>query len=519
MRQRLSRSEWMIRLLRLPVSEGTAGDPGLLIIQIDGLARAQLERAMAGGNTPFLRRLVLRHGYRLHTHYSGMPSTTPAVHGELFYGVRCAVPAFCYYDRRCERVFRMYHQADAQEMESRLEALGAGLLEGGSAYFDNYTGGADEAHFCGPMLGLHGMFRRGRPFALPLLFIFHLWSFLRTAALLVVELCLAVVDCVRGIIAGQSLLREITLIPARVAIAVLGRELAAIGATIDLARGRPIIHLNLLGYDEQAHRRGPSSAFAHWVLRGIDDVVKRLWHAARRSPRRHYAVWVFSDHGQEETIPFATEAGMTVQEAVLKVFDEAARHNRSFGHEGRGIQWQRVDLLGRRLPQGLRPEAPTPHTPEQTAHPVVTAMGPIGHIYPQSELDEEQKADYARRLVAVHIPLVLVADCAGRARAWNREGEFLLPGDEARVLGPNHPFLDEVTRDLVALVHHPDAGAFVISGWRLEGQPVSFPQENGAHAGPGPHETAGFALLPEPEQGYLRPEKLREMALRLLRRT
>lgn len=522
-RRRLSRSEWLIRLLRLPVSEETSNEPGLLMIQIDGLARAQMERAMAKGHLPFLRRLIHHQRYRLHTHYSGLPSTTPAVQAELFYGVRCAVPAFSFYDQACQRVFRMYRQTDAGEMESRLKEQGPGLLEGGSAYSDNYTGGAGEAHFCGPMLGLDGLFRRSWPFVLPLLFVLHFRSFLRTAALLVVELVLAVVDCVRGLFGGQDLWKEIKFVPARVAIGVLARELATIGATVDVARGLPIVHLNLLGYDEQSHRRGPSSAFAHWVLRGIDDVVKRLWRAAHRSTRRRYDVWVYSDHGQEDVNSFENETGLTVQEAVLKAFDATARPDPALGQEGRGVQWQRFWSLGLRLPRRLEPEAPAPPAPDRTPHPIVTAMGPIGYIYPQRELSEEEKAECARRLVALGIPLVLMAAGPERARVWTVEGNFVMPDDATRILGPDHPFLEEAARDLVALVHHTDAGLFVISGWRPGRRPLSFPSENGAHGGPGAHETAGFALLPAatplPETGhdYLRPDQLRAAAREVLR--
>ena len=54
-------------------------------------------------------------------------------------------------------------------------------------------------------------------------------------------------------------------------------------------------------------------------------------------------------------------------------------------------------------------------------------------------------------------------------------------------------------------------------------EPYQYPDaENGAHGGPGSHETAGFALLPAgtplPETGrdYLRPGQLREAALKAL---
>ncbi len=85
-RRRLSRSEWAIRHLGLTPSEGTSEAPGLLLLQIDGCARGQLERAIAANRMPFLRRLLQREGYELHTFYPGVPATTPAVQAELYYG-------------------------------------------------------------------------------------------------------------------------------------------------------------------------------------------------------------------------------------------------------------------------------------------------------------------------------------------------------------------------------------------------------------------------------------------------
>ena len=45
---------------------------------------------------------------------------------------------------------------------------------------------------------------------------------------------------------------------------------------IDATRGLPVIYLDFVGYDEQSHRRGPSSRFAHWSLKGIDGAIGRL---------------------------------------------------------------------------------------------------------------------------------------------------------------------------------------------------------------------------------------------------
>ncbi|MEW6487782.1 MAG: oxidoreductase, partial [Thermodesulfobacteriota bacterium] len=122
LRRNLSRSVWLARLLRLPVSEGPASRPGLIMIQIDGLSQPELERALERGELPFLRRLIHREHYQLHSLYSGLPSTTPAVQAELFYGIKGAVPAFSFRDHESGRVVRMF-EPDAA---ARIEALHAG---------------------------------------------------------------------------------------------------------------------------------------------------------------------------------------------------------------------------------------------------------------------------------------------------------------------------------------------------------------------------------------------------------
>src|SRR5690606_32093930 len=71
-----------------------------------------------------------------------------------------------------------------------------------------------------------------------------------------------------------------------------------------------------------AHRRGPDSAFAHWVLKGIDDAVKRVWKAAQQSRRRRYEVWVYSDHGQVRSASYRGLTGRSLGEAVRDFWQE-----------------------------------------------------------------------------------------------------------------------------------------------------------------------------------------------------
>ncbi|MGB5338642.1 MAG: alkaline phosphatase family protein, partial [Gammaproteobacteria bacterium] len=528
LRRHLSRSEWLARLLRLPVSTGTETSPGLVLIQIDGLSQPEFEKALQRGELPFLDRLIRREHYCVHRFYSGVPATTAAVQGELFYGVKGAVPGFNFKEHDTGRLVRMYETAAAARVERRLEADGGEpLLTGGSCYAVNFTGGAAEPHFCPTAYGWGPALREASPLVVILLILSNTYSFLRTFVLLLLEMVLAVVDFMRGLIDGQDVIKELIFVPTRVAITILLRELSTIGVKIDVARGLPTVHVNFLGYDEQAHRRGPSSDFAHWTLKGIDDAIARIWRAAHRSSRRHYDVWIYSDHGQEQTQSYEKLHGREFSTAVAEVFSRyegSPIQLRSSGSLGVGLQ--RVSYVGGGRFQKLFPVNIWHAGDIEGPHLSIAPMGPIARIYDDAEPGTGADSVLARALVdEAKVPLVLVKGKPGYARAWTSEGEFVLPDDKVRILGADHPFLDEATQDLLAMCHHPDAGEFIASGWRAGHDALSFAIENGAHGGFGPLETNGFALVPGDielqgkTRDYARPVDLRNAALQLLGRS
>ena len=527
LRRRFSRNEWVVRWLGLSQSTGTEAEPGLVLVQIDGLSRRQFERALRKGRLPFLKRLIRREGYRVRTLYSGIPSTTPAVQGELFYGIKRAVPAFSFCDSTTNEMCRMFEAASAAQVQERLAEQAPGLLEGGSAYSNIYSGGAAESHFCAATMGWHALLKAVHPLTLAGIVIWHGWSVVRVLALMLLEFVIAIYDVLQGTAALSELWKEIKFIPSRVGVSVLLREFVTIGASIDVTRGLPVVQVNFLGYDEQSHRRGPSSAFAHWSLKGIDDAIERIFTAARRSQRRDYDLWIYSDHGQEHTLPYEYEHGRTLQEAVAEVFGQAQfRSRRDPRLPRRRAQAPRSNWLG----TGFLTRAffgdkaiDDPPDPEPVT---IAAMGPLAHLYPREELTPENKEKIAAELVSTaKIPIVLAASEPGKALAWTSQGRFELPEQAGELFGEHHPFLPELGHDMVELCHHPNAGVLVLSGWRSDGRPITFPIENGAHAGPGPEETRAFALLPADApvarggRRYLRAGNLRDAALHVLGRS
>jgi endonuclease/exonuclease/phosphatase family metal-dependent hydrolase len=499
LRRKISRTHWAASLLGVKRPTGETEEPGLILIQIDGLSRTQLEAAVRRGRMPFLARLMKRGHFTLENFYSGVPSTTPAVQGEIFYGVKTAVPAFQFLHRRSGKVMRMYEADSAAEIEKALqERCAEPLLEGAHAYSNIYRAGAVRTRYCSQDLAPDELLRRLHPFKSLLLILVYLPKILRMLGLMIVEFVLALADAVKGLYEKEDFWMEIGFVPARVVVCILVRELIRFRVLLDIERGTQVIHANFLGYDEQAHRRGPDSAFAHWTLLGIDGTIRDIYRAGHQSDHRDYELMIYSDHGQEHSEPYEKRYGRGLDVALAEVFAKGPL-------AGRSIWMKKMpELVGSTLDRfrSLMGKPPASTTsggePDPETQIIVTAMGPIGHLYFPQQPDAVAMENYARSLLQrAGIPMVLLKQQDRTVKAFNPRGEWLLPRDRAEVMGAEHPFLDEVTKDMLQLCFHEDAGDIVFSGWDPRGKPLSFPLENGAHCGPGTEETRGFLLVPD----------------------
>jgi hypothetical protein len=515
-RRALSRSEWLAYLLKLPRSADTSSEAGLVMVQIDGLSHRELKRAIEDGKMPFLKQLIKRENYHLHPLYSGIPSTTPAAQGELFYGIKTAVPSFNYKPHNSESLVRMFEPNAAKKVERRLSAMQTTpLLAKGSCYANNFTGGAAEAHFCPSALGWGAALQGTRPLVLLLLVCSHLYSFIRTLALMLLETLLAIVDCARGLVAGRDLWAELKFIPSRVLIVILLRELTTIGVKIDITRGLPIIHVNFLGYDEQAHRRNPNSLFAHWTLRGIDDAIARIWRATLQSSRRSYDLWIYSDHGQQQVVPYEKTYGQDFAEAATTIFKRilgCAVDCKTTGSQG--IQLERIRMFGGRRTQRLFADILAnlgngnyaKHSAAEESKPQlsIATLGPVAHLYYSQTLAPHQLSALAHALCTeAHIPVVLYCNPAGQVRVCRQRSEYNLTENPSALFGADYPYPDMACEDIHRLCRHPDAGVLIASGQfpsqpeHTDYQALSFAVENGAHGGWSDQQTDAFALLPE----------------------
>ena len=528
-RRAFSRSEWLRRVLRQPVSRSTAHEPGLLLIQIDGLSLRQFERAISEGNMPFVRRLMERENYRLNTFYSGLPSTTPAVQGELYYGVKCAVPAFGFLDRSTNHLGSMYETELCKAVEYELSQKGdTPLLKGGSSWVNMYSGGAapEESHYCGTNLGLRDLFRAMTLGGVLAAIILYFPSVIRFVALFIWEHIAGLWGLLHGVFSKREhIFKEIRFIISRIFIGTGLREIVTMGAGIDLARGLPIIHANFLMYDERSHHRAPGAQFSHRGLRWVDDAIRKLYREAMNSAGREYQVWIFSDHGQETVRSYIEEyhksLGDTVLEGLRALHDEGVRGFRELPkYDPRS--WINVSQVHR---DEQAHERPTEATAAEQGAFTIAARGPVGHVYLVKPLTPDQKRALAQWLVREgKVPGVLFSKAPGKALWVHPKGEALFPDDAQSFLPHPEALRPEMAPDIVTWCEHKNSGDLILLGWNPDTHPMTFPVERGSHAGPGLEETQGMVLLPAntrvpaEAQNFFRPSTLRAAALHALGR-
>ena len=490
-----ARHSWFARILDLPRYPVKKGDAGVILIQVDGLSRDQFQKALAARRMPFVSKLVSGSAYHLKSCYSGVPSATPGFQGELFYGVKTSVPAFEFYDRGDGERKAMFQPGVARKVSERLESRGKPLLAGGTAYSHIFSGGALEARYCADRVSLESMLTAVNPFKLLFILMFHIGKLCRVLAYSILEFVLAVTDFFRSMVKARHIRKEFTFILARIFVCIVLRELIRFRVKMDISRGVSVISANLIGYDEQAHRRGPDSRFAHWTLKGIDDVIRDIHGTAMRADGSRYRILIYSDHGQEAVESYVDRFGKSVRHAVEAIFaengftgtekkmgnpDKSANY---LYYRSRKFIFPRLDFSrkGGGMPDRLE----------------VTTMGPLGHVYLFGDMLDETRHGFAADLVEkAGIPLVLYKR-QGRVRAVNSRGLWDLERNSDDVLGRGHPFGPQVVQDLKTVLDHPDAGDFILSGWDPQDRrALTFSIENGAHGGIGSEETRGFVILP-----------------------
>jgi uncharacterized membrane protein YvlD (DUF360 family) len=286
--------------------------PGIVFLEIDGLALPVLRDAMRDGSAPTMASWIADRGYRLLEWETDLSSQTGASQAGILLGSNEDIPAFRWVDKASGRLIACSSPADCVEIERR-RAAGIGLLAGGGTSRGNLLSGeADEAILTVSRLEAE---RRANPGYRA--FLANGFNVTRSLVLFAWEIVLEVTSAVRA--ARRDVRprghRGGTYPLLRAAMCVVIRDLIVFSVLTDMMRGRPAIYATFASYDEVAHHSGLQRADTLEALRKLDQQFGRIERARRYAPRP-YELVVLSDHGQTQGATFKQRNGYGLDELV-----------------------------------------------------------------------------------------------------------------------------------------------------------------------------------------------------------
>ncbi|HKG64315.1 MAG TPA: phage holin family protein [Solirubrobacteraceae bacterium] len=495
--------------------------PGLLFLEIDGLAYDVVLRAMRDGNAPTMARWLRDGSHRLTRWETDWSSQTGACQAGLLHGDNDDMPAFRWWEKDRNAAIVTNHPKDAAELERR-HSDGRGLLFADGASRANILSG-DAPH---SLLTMSTVAKRDRPgrigqdyfayFANP-------YNVTRTLALVIREVVSELWSAAqqRRLDVRPRVHRGFVYALMRAWGTIIQRDLQVQAVIADMYAGRPVTYTTFLAYDEVAHHSGVERPESLLTLRRVDRELGRI-AAAAADAARPYRLVVLADHGQSQGATFLDRYGITLEALVREAAGSetvaaAADHDEAAGYLGAGLieagggdsaparavrRATRRSVDDRLLPEG----AAGGDGPTELPEIVVMASGCLGLVsFPRmpgrvtiEQLDEHYPGVIPALRDHPGVGFLLVRSERHGALAIGAGGVRYL--DEDRVDGddPLAPFGPNAARHVRrtdGFAHCPD---IVLNStyWAELDEVAAFEELVGSHGGMGGAQSHPFVLHP-----------------------
>jgi hypothetical protein len=516
---------------------------GLIMLQIDALAYADLRRALELGYCPTIARLVQgtpgRAPFTLRRWFCGLPSATPYCQAGIFHGENAGIPAFRFYDKAARRVVTCNSPLGVQYIRDRIHAPGA--LAGGSSYVNLLDGDASTVAFTVATRERTSVYQRLGGTRMALLILLHPVRVARMAFTGVLEWLREEWERTRGELAGRFTHAEGIFPFIRILSNVVVRELQTMAILLDVYLGVPVIYSTFMQYDELAHHFGPSSRQALADLRRTDARIAEIWRMAQSMASRPYDLVILSDHGMTPSVSYRVRFRESLGTTVTRILDrDAGRAGRpplravtSFATDSEyaDVGAQAVETVAqiarpnrralrrglRRLRDWLRSRyglreliLPEKYRVDPRNEVVVTYSSCLALLYFADDARRLDLRDIAADLrranlyasLLAHPGVGLLLTRSGPAvHAEGKAGRALIIDGTYEVIAganPLEPYGTEphTVRAIEELVSQPNAGDVVLFGAYDGYDIVSFDDQVGAHGSAGGDQTYPFLIAP-----------------------
>jgi uncharacterized membrane protein YvlD (DUF360 family) len=479
--------------------------PGIVFLEIDGLALPVLKHAMRDGSAPTMARWLADDTYNLIEWEPDLSSQTGASQAGILLGSNDDIPAFRWVEKETGKLIACSAPADCAEIERR-HATGAGLLmDGGASRGNLLSGEADEVILTvsrmeaerGANPGYRAFFANG--FNVTRALVLFGWEILLEAT--------AAIRAARRDVRPRGHRGGIYPL-LRATMCVVVRDLITYGVLTDMMFGRPVVYATFSSYDEVAHHSGLERADTMEALRKLDQQFGRI-ERARRYARRPYEIVVLSDHGQTQGATFKQRNGYGLDDLVERSLSGGEVAGVEGGDEQRAMAGHAVqEATGR---GGKK----RPKNDVSDREVVVLGSGNLGLVYlmeRQQRFTLEELNDRHPGLIPAlrehpHVGWLLVRSEEGGPVALGARGAHYLADRRIEGEDPLGPFSPTAPGHLLrtdGFAHVPDilVGSFYDSDLD-EG--CAFEELISFHGGLGGAQTRPFILYPDSLPGPAEP--------------
>ena len=358
--------------------------PGIVYLEIDGLALPVLRRAMRDGHAPHMARWVAEDGYRLTGWETDLSSQTGASQAGILLGSNRDIPAFRWVEKETATVMTCSAPADCAELERRHATDKGLLLDGGSSRGNLLSGQAEHLILTVSRIeaekranpGYRAFFANG--FNVTRVLVLFGWE-------VILEWSAALRAKRRDVRPRGH--RGGVYPFLRAAMCIVVRDLIVEAVITDIMSGRPAVYATFSSYDEVAHHSGLERADTLEALRKLDHQFGRIARSCRYAPRP-YEIVVLSDHGQTQGATFKQRNGEGLDDLVRKSLESADVASLASGDEhDRAVGTAFGEATGRPVKEKRR------KNDVSGEDVVVLASGNLGLVYLMDEPRRDARGD------------------------------------------------------------------------------------------------------------------------------
>ncbi len=478
--------------------------PGVIIVEIDGLAYDVLREAVDRGVMPTVKSMIDGKTHKLKKWETDLSSQTGASQAGILHGNNENITAFRWIEKENDnQVMQCSGVTKVKILEERISDGNGLLVDNGASRSNLFSGDTDNVIFTfSKITDLRKMYNGAW---------FSIFSnpneFARIVVLVIEDMIHEIYSQLKHRLLNiqPRISRGIIYIPTRAGTNVFMREINTETLIGDMMIGDiDVAYSTYLGYDEIAHHSGVRDEDVWFALKGMDRQIKRLIDGNKYSPREYQFV-IQTDHGQTNGATFKQRYGESFEDFVKSLLpQDISMYAKMSSNEDHFAEVyvpfsDKIDFIKNRNKEDEEKVLPDSEV-------IVLASGNLAMIYltqwSHRLTYEEINRMFPELIYEIvnneYVGFVLVRSSQKGDMAIGKNGTYYLDNDEIEGKNPLEGFGDNIAQHLKrnsSFKYTPDI--LVNSFYDAKKDEVcAFEELIGSHGGVGGSQSEPFILYP-----------------------